>query len=113
MTATEPDVEIEIEHNTAVSAERLEREAAFQDHVSDTNAREEAKKFYAICKNSYDHFYRLIYENARDKDVLEYGCGMGSNVYDLTRRGARVTGIDISPVALEYAERRAEDEGLG
>ena len=43
--------------------------------------------------------------------MLEYGCGADSWAPHLAHRGADVTGIDISPVAVEEAERRAASNG--
>ena len=40
---------------------------------------------------------------------LDIGCGEGANTRDLARRGARMTGIDISDVFLRFAQ----DTGLG
>jgi SAM-dependent methyltransferase len=65
------------------------------------------------------HRYRLepdIQELARfgdwrDRDVLEAGCGGGTDAMQFVRAGARYTGIDFSPTALELAERRAALEG--
>ena len=39
--------------------------------------------------------------------LLDVGCGAGSNVLWLARRGFRATGVDISPGAVEAAQRRA------
>jgi ubiquinone/menaquinone biosynthesis C-methylase UbiE len=44
--------------------------------------------------------------------VLEYGCGTGSNAYDLARAGATVVGIDISPGSVDIAHRRSVADGL-
>ncbi|MEM7242540.1 MAG: magnesium protoporphyrin IX methyltransferase [Pseudomonadota bacterium] len=41
--------------------------------------------------------------------VLDAGCGAGQMCVELARRGARVTGIDISPSLLEVAEKRTPD----
>ena len=40
------------------------------------------------------------------KTVLEYGCGDGPNLVVLSRRGARVIGLDISPELLTLAKQR-------
>ena len=39
--------------------------------------------------------------------VLDVGCGEGANSVLLAKLGARVTGIDISPAAIDVARRRA------
>jgi len=44
--------------------------------------------------------------------VLDIGCGAGSNVLYLARRGYRAYGIDISPKAIEAARDRAQKAHL-
>ncbi len=44
--------------------------------------------------------------------VLEVGCGMGTLAMHLAQAGFRVTGLDVSPKALEYARSRAAQAGL-
>jgi SAM-dependent methyltransferase len=48
----------------------------------------------------------------RDCDVLEAGCGIGTDAVQFARAGARYTGIDWSPTALTHASARFEMEGL-
>ncbi len=45
-------------------------------------------------------------------DALDLGCGQGRNAIWLARQGHRVTGIDLSPVAIEQARRLAADAGV-
>jgi SAM-dependent methyltransferase len=44
--------------------------------------------------------------------ALDLGCGEGGDAVWLARRGWRVTGVDISRVALERAARHAADAGV-
>lgn len=44
--------------------------------------------------------------------VLDLACGTGNLAIPLSKRGARVTGLDIAPNLLEQARQRAADEGL-
>ena len=44
--------------------------------------------------------------------VLDYGCGAGARACALALRGARVCGIDISPVAIGMARDAVRREGL-
>lgn len=53
-----------------------------------------------------DHAGVQEFELARDKDVLEYGCGGGSDAMSFLRRGARVTYVDIVPKNVEVATAR-------
>ena len=45
--------------------------------------------------------------------VLDVGCGNGYLARELARRGARVTGIDISPRMIEHARAQEAAEPLG
>ena len=44
--------------------------------------------------------------------VLDACCGSGRHALELARRGFRVTGVDVSAEAIEYARKAAADEGL-
>jgi 2-polyprenyl-3-methyl-5-hydroxy-6-metoxy-1,4-benzoquinol methylase len=54
-----------------------------------------------------EYSYHLL-GDVQGKAVLDYGCGAGENSLILAARGARVTGIDISPDLVEIARRRLE-----
>ena len=43
---------------------------------------------------------------------LDVGCGTGAVSMRAARAGAEVTGLDLAPVLVETARRRAEEEGL-
>ena len=45
-------------------------------------------------------------------NILDLGCGDGRHSLELTRRGYRVTGLDLSEELLERARARTADEGL-
>jgi len=44
--------------------------------------------------------------------VLDLACGTGRNAFYLAEKGYDVTAIDISPVAIERAEKMAREKGL-
>jgi len=44
--------------------------------------------------------------------ALDIGCGTGSLAIACARRGAQVTGIDISPLMLDIARQKVEQAGL-
>jgi SAM-dependent methyltransferase len=46
------------------------------------------------------------------KDVIELGCGTAYFCAWLARRGARVTGIDLTPAQLDTARRMSEETGV-
>ena len=91
---------------------RLENEARFHDVSFTTDLRQKADKYYSIVTNSRDYYSKLINENIKGKKCLEYGCGTGSYGFGLAKEGADVTGIDISPIAIEVAKEIADKQGL-
>ena len=44
--------------------------------------------------------------------MLDAGCGTGENALAAAGRGASVTGVDLSPAAIERARAKAADRGL-
>ncbi|MDK1386871.1 methyltransferase domain-containing protein [Sinorhizobium sp. 8-89] len=46
-------------------------------------------------------------------DVIDFGCGEGTNTRRLARMGARLTGIDISERLIDHARREEEADPLG
>jgi SAM-dependent methyltransferase len=44
--------------------------------------------------------------------VIELGCGSGINAVWLAQQGFNVTGVDLTPLAIERARRRAADAGM-
>src|SRR6185295_11384877 len=91
---------------------RQERERDFHNEIFAADTRARAAKFYAVHRSSQAAFDRLVHDRAAGKDVLEYGCGRGSATFDLAAAGARVTGIDISDVAIDLATRRGAELGI-
>jgi 2-polyprenyl-3-methyl-5-hydroxy-6-metoxy-1,4-benzoquinol methylase len=54
----------------------------------------------------------LPLDRLRGARVLEIGCGMGLHTELMSRAGADVTAIDVSPTAIEATRRRLELAGL-
>ena len=52
------------------------------------------------------------FERWVDRDVLEAGCGIGTDGAQFAAAGARYTGLDFSPSAIDLARRRFDLEGL-
>jgi SAM-dependent methyltransferase len=54
-----------------------------------------------------------IWDHTRDKDVLDFGCGPGSEVVEIAERGARhVVGIDLRQRWLDLAIEHATSRGV-
>jgi SAM-dependent methyltransferase len=52
------------------------------------------------------------FERWASRDVLEAGCGIATDGVRFARAGARYTGVDMSPQAIELARRRFDLEAL-
>jgi SAM-dependent methyltransferase len=91
---------------------RYERERGFHDAKYADVGEGETEKFYSVLRTCYARYKQVVEYDCAGKDVLEYGCGKGSHAFDLAARGARVTGIDISPVAIDVSATIAAERGL-
>jgi SAM-dependent methyltransferase len=59
------------------------------------------------------HLLRLVdFAAWRDRDVLDVGCGAGVEVVRFARAGARVTGVDTAPSAIDLASKNVAQQGL-
>jgi len=89
------------------STGRIEKEREFHDERfgGDDGARSGAQKYYAIALEVREYFKNHILEcSQRGGNLLEYGCAMGSEQSgDWMDAGCRITGIDISPEAIQRA----------
>jgi 2-polyprenyl-3-methyl-5-hydroxy-6-metoxy-1,4-benzoquinol methylase len=52
------------------------------------------------------------FERWKDCDVLEIGCGLGTDTVNFARAGARVTAVELSEKSAELARQRLEVYGL-
>ena len=101
-------------------AERWVSEAAFFDRLAEARLRgvtpmdPEVLQRYAGRLRPWFHkeFRFASLGDLRGRHVLDVGCGDGTNAILLASRGAKVTGIDISPNSIRLAEERARLAGL-
>jgi SAM-dependent methyltransferase len=72
--------------------------------------------FNAIERHRYQtewHIPGVVnFQRWRDSDVLEVGCGLGTDAINFARRGARYTGVDLTEASIELVRRRFEFESL-
>ena len=91
--------------------QRIEREKQFHDRrYGDGNQRkQQVGKFYSITGSITKAYKEKVLANSKNSEAIEYGCGEGSYAVKIAKSNAKkVTGIDISPVALENARKQAE-----
>ena len=72
----------------------------------------ERTKYYAITQLNQQLYNDFITARCAHKRVLEYGCGVGDTALLLASKDARVTGIDLSEVAVRKAAAEARRQGL-
>jgi ubiquinone/menaquinone biosynthesis C-methylase UbiE len=92
---------------------RARREQEFHDaRFADSDGRRRSSAFYEIARPSQLRFAEWIEEVPAGSRVLELGCGPDSVAWDLWDRGVEVTGIDISPAAIDMARSKATQRGV-
>lgn len=97
--------------DTATSA-RLAREKEYHNKAFAESVRQPVDKYYETIVKSQNHYYKAIEADCNGKRMLEYGCGPGSQAFRLSAKGAHITGIDISDVAIELAKEEALRQGV-
>ncbi len=64
-------------------------------------------------KTQADYFLELLNSGKLGQgEALDLGCGVGAKSIALAQKGFRVTGVDISPTAISYAQEKAEKTGV-
>lgn len=95
--------------------ERVEREKQFHDvrYSDESIRRQKVSKFYSITDSITKAYQQKLLDSSKNSKVIEYGCGKGSCAFKLAKNQAKlVTGIDISPVAIEAAKQQAVAENI-
>ena len=90
--------------------DKLERE--FYDKKAEKYLQNFDKNLFRYDENEpfpprHKFFYSLL-ENVKSKHILDCCCGCGFTSVKLAKRGALITGIDISPRMIELAKKNAE-----
>ena len=97
----------------------LQQEAGFFNRVAQESARRlepiepAIVERYRRPRGIYPkEFCFQLLGDARGRNILDVGCGEGEDAMILARLGAKVTGLDISPGAIELARKRAALNGV-
>jgi SAM-dependent methyltransferase len=89
---------------------RHARERAYHDERFTHEVRTHSARYYEGAAGG-ERYLQLLAEITPGREVLELGCGRGTTARSLARDGARVLAVDISPVAIQTASRRARERG--
>ncbi|MET0660369.1 MAG: class I SAM-dependent methyltransferase [Steroidobacteraceae bacterium] len=89
-----------------------EREFHNQRFADDSEREGRVRRFYDAIAYGFELFRTRVLEQARDRCVLEYGCGAESLAFDLGGHAKEVVGIDISDVAIARAKQTAHGRQL-
>jgi ubiquinone/menaquinone biosynthesis C-methylase UbiE len=87
---------------------RYSRERLAHNQIFGEGLRHHLEKYYRVPHASWLQYRNTLVKCGAGKQVLEYGCGTGSQSAYLERNGAeRVVGIDLSDVAIAKARAAA------
>lgn len=81
------------------------REKEFHNKLHSEGSKRSESIFYKALHNLYEDFFNLIKSKSENKNVLDFGCGVGSYTKKvLGFNPIKVTGIDISEKAISIAK---------
>ncbi|HEV7393522.1 MAG TPA: class I SAM-dependent methyltransferase, partial [Burkholderiales bacterium] len=95
-------------------AQRIDRERDYhnQRFADDSERDQRVGRFYSAISYGFELYRQRVSDAAKNRRVLEYGCGTGSLAFDLAEGASHVIGIDISDVAIRHAHLSAERRSL-
>ena len=83
------------------------REKEFHNKLQSKKKKRFENIFYKALFNMYEDFNIYIYEKARSKIVLDYGCGVGSITQKIAYSNpVKLIGIDISEEMVDFANKK-------
>tara|TARA_B100001989_G_scaffold35308_1_gene20944 strand:- start:594 stop:1340 length:747 start_codon:yes stop_codon:yes gene_type:complete len=85
------------------------RERDFHDNLHKGEGERFENRFYKALGNMFVDFDQEIQNDCKDKNILDYGCGIGLNTEKyLKYLPKKITGIDISKISLQKARERVK-----
>ena len=86
-----------------------EREIKFHNELHSKKSGRKENIFYKAIHNMYLDFFNYLKNNTENKNILDFGCGVGSITEQVASQNpSRITGIDISEVSIKKAKVNAE-----
>jgi SAM-dependent methyltransferase len=90
-----------------------EKEKEFHNNrFKNEDTRKNLDKYYVITTKVDQYINSSIGFNCKNKKLLDYGCSLGEESIFWAKKGAIVTGIDISSEAIKKAEISASNKSL-
>ena len=84
-----------------------------RDSAAAPGTREFFQEIDASRRQSHWPLYDLVpFAQTRGRDVLEVGCGLGSDAAEYSRHGARYVGVDLTSPAATLTKKKLEAYGL-
>tara|TARA_Y100000590_G_C15691579_1_gene1003584 strand:- start:883 stop:1620 length:738 start_codon:yes stop_codon:yes gene_type:complete len=81
------------------------REKEFHNKLHSDGSKRSESIFYKALHNLYEDFFNFIKNKSQNKNVLDFGCGIGSYAERvLAFNPLKITGIDISEKAINIAK---------
>lgn len=83
------------------------REKDFHDKLQSKSKGRFENIFYKAILNAWEDFYNFLNLNAKNSEILDYGCGVGPTIEKVIKFGPKkITGIDISDVSITKAKKK-------
>ena len=86
------------------------REKDFHDNLHKGEGERFENRFYKALGNMFTDFDQEVQSDCKDKNILDYGCGIGLNTEKYLKYSPKkITGVDISEVSLKKARKRFKE----
>ncbi len=86
------------------------REKDFHNKLQSKTKERFENKFYKAINNCGEDFLVYLKDNAKNSDILDYGCGIGSFTEKVIKYNPKkITGIDISEISIDKAKKKAKE----
>ena len=81
------------------------REKNFHNELQSKKKGRFENVFYKALYNIHEDFFDFLKDNAKNSEILDYGCGIGSSLRKVIEFSPKkITGIDISEVSIKKAK---------
>ena len=98
-----------IQKNSMSLTEKNLREKDFHNELQSKPKGRFENIFYKAIANTWDDFYERLKKNARNSEVLDYGCGVGPSIIAVSNyQPKKIIGIDISEISIKKAKDKTK-----